>query len=71
MTHSIKQQIRDYLMNGGTLTQLEMMQEFNTTAGQQRVNELRREGDPIDADWTDLPSGKKVLTYFWRVPFSW
>lgn len=63
---SEKELIRQALQAGQRLTQLDCLIQFKTTAGQQRINELRREGDPINDEWLKLPSGKRVKEYFWE-----
>ncbi|WP_317319160.1 helix-turn-helix domain-containing protein [Alistipes communis] len=45
--------IRDYLMQGGTLTVQQAFRRFHTTELRKVVTRLRRKGDTIVSRWTD------------------
>lgn len=62
---SEKAEIRKALQSGRPLTQLDCLILFKTTAGQQRINELRRDGDPIRDEWIKTATGKRVKQYRW------
>ena len=67
MTLPAKDAILQALFDGQRLTVLNMMIRFHVTSGQQRVNEWRRAGVPIQAEWTTLISAggkKRIKTYF-------
>jgi hypothetical protein len=62
-----KSSILQALQSGQRLTVLNMLIRFHTTAGQQRINEHRRAGEPILDEWTILVSAsgkKRIKTYF-------
>lgn len=59
-----KAAILQALKDGQRLTVLNMIIRFHVTSGQQRVNELRREGHPIADEWTKLTTGKRIKTYY-------
>ena len=61
---TIKADILAALREGQRLTPLTMLIRFHTMAGCQRVNELRREGCPIQSRMIELEGGKRVAEYW-------
>lgn len=55
-SHEPQLQIRNYLMQGGTLTVQQAFRRFHTTELRKVVTRLRRKGDTIISRWTDSVS---------------
>lgn len=63
MRDSIKNQIRNYLLGGNTLTALAALKRFNTMRLAAYIHLLRREMD-ISSRWKLTPTKKNVKEYY-------
>jgi hypothetical protein len=55
--------IREYLDTGRSLTPLDALAKFSCFALSQRIGELERKGYPIQREWKELASGKRIREY--------
>lgn len=55
-----------HLQNGGTVTSLTALYDFGCLRLSGRIFELREAGYPIEDEWVETPSGKRVKMYFLR-----
>ena len=62
---SQSEMLLDALKRGERLTVAEALTRYGIYALSQRAGELRREGYPVVATMTPLPSGKRVAVYWW------
>jgi hypothetical protein len=65
---SHKQQILEYLQNGGRLTFFKSSDLFGCRALAQRVSELRMTGHRISDEWVNTPDGADIKQYFIEQP---
>ena len=60
----LKQRVFDYLMTGATLTPLGSTTMFNSVSVQRRINEMQRQGIPIERIEQKSSLGNPYSVYF-------
>lgn len=63
-SESQKKQIRKYLEEGETITQVEALKLFRCFRLASRMNDLKRDDVPFDSVRIQTPTGKYVKAYF-------
>ena len=61
--HSQSEEIKTYLLTGGSLTSLDGLRLFKCWSLTQRIFDLRRQGLTIETEMILLESGKRVARY--------
>lgn len=62
---SQKERILEYLKQGNTLTHLECEDMFNCSRIAARIDDLKKEGEPVDSRMIKISSGKHVAQYYY------
>jgi hypothetical protein len=61
---SLTRRMLDYLVDGGELSTISGLREFQTTETRKQISILRGFGIPVKDRWVKLSNGKKHKVYF-------
>ena len=61
---SQNKQIKSYLEQGNTITAITALEEFKCFRLASRITDLKQSGVPIDSQFIEVESGKKVKEYW-------
>ena len=58
------QRILEALQSGRRLTPIDALREFNCFRLGGRIWDLKKQGHPIESEWVEVRTGKRVKRYF-------
>lgn len=61
---SQNQQIKAYLEEGNSITAIQALEKFKCFRLASRITDLKQSGVPIDSQFIEVDSGKKVKEYW-------